>query len=237
MSNLWTTLSGSIAQQRNVETIANNVANANTPGFKRDQLVFKEHLTSLSTGNADIDLPPKTWSPDDFYRSSGAEHAFVKSDGSYTDFKQGSLRPTGNIYDFAISGPGLIEILTHRGVRYTRKGDFGISNEGQLITSNGDLILKSQPIDEDPNQELTPPEDRVLTVGKGRISVSPNGDVFKDGAIIGTISIREFIDPHKLKKEGSAPVMAGGKSKRALLKKGEAILVVCQLWMVSRSRV
>ena len=56
MSNIWVPLSGQIAQQRKVETIANNVANANTPGFKKDQLVFKEHLTVLNSGSDSIQI-------------------------------------------------------------------------------------------------------------------------------------------------------------------------------------
>jgi len=51
LRELWVPLSGAIAQQRNVETIANNVANANTPGFKKDQVVFKEYLAALERPN------------------------------------------------------------------------------------------------------------------------------------------------------------------------------------------
>lgn len=50
MKDLWVPISGALAQQRNVETIANNVANANTPGFKKDRMVFKEYLTALEKG-------------------------------------------------------------------------------------------------------------------------------------------------------------------------------------------
>ena len=57
MRGLWVPVSGAIAQEKNVETIANNVANINTPGFKRDQLAFKEYLTVLEKGAEDIDLP------------------------------------------------------------------------------------------------------------------------------------------------------------------------------------
>ena len=89
MKELWVPLSGALAQQKRVETIANNVANANTPAFKRDQAVFKEHLTAYEKGT-DIDLPNKEWAPEDFYRSYGAEKANVKVDGTYTNFK---LRP------------------------------------------------------------------------------------------------------------------------------------------------
>ena len=112
MKNIWVPLSGQIAQQRKVETIANNIANANTAGFKKDRLVFKEHLTALTKGSDDIDLPNKEWSPDDFYRSQGAENAYVKVDGSYTNFEQGDLKPTNNPLDMALFGKGFFSLIS-----------------------------------------------------------------------------------------------------------------------------
>ena len=91
MKNIWVPLSGEIAQQRKVETIANNIANANTPGFKKDRLTFKEHLTALDKGLEDIDIPREDWSPEDFYKSQGAQNSHVKVDGSYTVHEQGRL--------------------------------------------------------------------------------------------------------------------------------------------------
>jgi len=58
LRELWVPLSGAIAQQKNVETIANNVANANTPGFKRDQVVFKEYLAALEKAKTRISIFP-----------------------------------------------------------------------------------------------------------------------------------------------------------------------------------
>ena len=93
MRELWVPLSGAIAQQKQVETIANNVANVNTPGFKRDQVVFKEYLAALEKGadQQGVDLPQKEWKPEDFYRSYNSEDSFVKVDGSFTNHEQGQL--------------------------------------------------------------------------------------------------------------------------------------------------
>ena len=134
LKNIWVPLSGQIAQQRKVETIANNIANANTAGFKKDSLVFKEHLTALTKGADIVDLPRKEWKPDDFYRSQGAENAYVKVDGSYTDFEQGPLSPSHNPLDLALFGKGFFEVLTPTGIRFTRKGNFTISKDGELVT-------------------------------------------------------------------------------------------------------
>jgi flagellar hook protein FlgE len=143
LKNIWVPLSGAIAQQRNVETIANNVANANTPGFKKDQLVFREQLTALTSGPSDIDIPRKEFSPKDFYHSEGNENSFVKIDGSFTDFEQGQLTPTGSPFDVAINGKGFFEVLTPQGVRYTRRGSFSFSREGELVTQNGFKVLSA----------------------------------------------------------------------------------------------
>lgn len=141
MREIWVPISGAIAQQRNVEQIANNVANANTPGFKKDKVVFKEYLAALEKGAEDVDLPQRDWKPEDFYRSNGVEDSFVKVDGTYTMHEQGQLTPTGNSFDFALNGQGFFEVLTPQGVRYTRKGNFTINAEGKLVTDQGFSIL------------------------------------------------------------------------------------------------
>ncbi len=209
MRELWVPLSGAIAQQKNVETIANNVANANTPGFKKDQVVFKEYLAALEKPEQQgIDLPQKEWKPEDFYRSYNAEDSFVKVDGSYTNHEQGQLTPTGNYFDNALNGPGFIEVLTPNGVRYSRKGAFSISAEGKLVTDQGFHVLsKDAPPTLTPEGKFTlsaPPESRVINVGAGKFSVSLEGEVFSGNNKVGDISLVEFNDVHALKKEGNS---------------------------------
>lgn len=195
-------LSGAIAQQKNVETIANNVANANTPGFKRDQLAFREYLTAIDKGVQEIDLPRKEWSPADFYRSYGAENAQVKVDGSFTDFEQGELTPTGNHFDLGLHGEGFFEVLTPAGIRYSRQGSFSLGADGRLVTQKGFPVL--QKIPEGLSEEETPPpEERFITLpGQGKMSVNLQGNVFSGDQRVGNISIVEFNDKQALKKEG-----------------------------------
>jgi flagellar basal-body rod protein FlgF len=202
-------LSGAIAQQKQVETIANNVANVNTPGFKRDQVVFKEYLAALEKGGDQqgIDLPQKEWKPEDFYRSYNAEDSFVKVDGSYTVHEQGQLAQTGNFFDNALSGPGFYEILTPNGVRFSRNGAFSISNEGKLVTNQGFLVLsKDAPPISTADGQLnlaSSPESRAITIGAGRFSVSLEGEVFNGQNKVADLALTEFNDIHALKKEGN----------------------------------
>ncbi len=202
MKNIWVPVSGQIAQQRKVETIANNIANANTSGFKRDEITFKEHLTALSKVPDNIDLPRKEWSPDDFYRSQGAENAYVKVDGTYTDFQQGALKPTGNPLDLGLFGNGLFEVLTPNGVRYTRKGIFNLNKSGEIVNESGFKLLSKVSEGQQLNQGDI--QSRVIKVPNLRqISVSKEGGIFGPQGQIAAISVVEFKDMHALQKEGN----------------------------------
>jgi len=197
LKELWVPLSGAIAQQRNVDTIANNVANANTAGFKRDQVVFKEYLTAFEKGVEDIDLPRGEWSPADFYRHYGAENAKVKVEGSFTDFEQGQLTPTGNPFDLALNGPGFLEVLTPQGIRYTRRAILSLSQDGTLVTDQGHPVLsKAQ------GEQTENPQDRVVRLQQGQFNVNLQGDIFINNQQTNTLSIVEFQDPHALMKQG-----------------------------------
>jgi flagellar basal-body rod protein FlgF len=208
LRELWVPLSGAIAQQRNVETIANNVANANTPGFKRDQVVFKEYLTAIEKGDQDAKLPEKEWKPEDFYKSYNAEDAYVKVDGTYTMHEQGQLTPSGNAFDVALNGPGFFEVLTPNGVRYSRRGSLSISNEGKLVTDQGFQVLsKGAPPSIGTDGKITitaPAESRSIQIGNNKLTISLTGEVFSGGNKVADLAITEFNDPHALKKEGNS---------------------------------
>ncbi len=209
MKNIWVPLSGQIAQQRKVETIANNVANANTAGFKRDQLVFKEHLTALTKGVEDIHIPRGEFSPHDFYHTQGGENASVAVAGSYTIHEQGTISPTGNPLDLALQGPGFIEVLTPQGVRYTRRGNLSLSSDGELVTDQGYKVLTA--VERAPEDLRGPasagipaPENRVLRLPHNQpVTFSKDGEVLTRQGSLGKLSVVEFLDVQALSKEGS----------------------------------
>lgn len=201
MRELWVPLSGAIAQQRKVDTIANNVANSNTPGFKRDQIIFKEYLTALDKGYTDIDMPNKEWAPADFYKSYGAEHAQVKVDASYTDFEQGQLAPTGNSLDIGLRGQGFLEVLTPNGVRFSRRGIMSLNNEGLLVNDSGFPVL-AKASGNNGDDALS----RVIKIPPSTKSISftLQGDIFADNENISKLSVQEFNDINALRKEGNS---------------------------------
>jgi flagellar basal-body rod protein FlgF len=211
LKELWVPLSGALAQQRKVETIANNVANANTTAFKKDRAVFKEHLTAFEKGH-DVDLPNKEFAPEDFYRTYGSENAFVKIDGTYTNFTQGQVRPTNNPLDIALEGRGFIEVLGPNGVRYTRKGNLYVNQESELVTDQGMKVLARVDLPEvgdgkeviEVIKQIPTPEQRTLKIGKGRITINNQGEIFQKGNQIGQINVVEFKNGSELKKEGNS---------------------------------
>ncbi|MFP5384979.1 MAG: flagellar hook-basal body protein [Bacteriovoracia bacterium] len=211
MKNIWVPLSGQVAQQRKVETIANNVANANTVGFKKDQVVFKEHLTALTKGLDDIDIPRKEFSPDDFYHTQGAENAMVSIDGSYTIHDQGTLMPTNNPLDVGLKGDGFLEVLTPTGVRFTRKGNLSLSREGELVTDQGFKVLSALDIPQERLRDpasagsFPTPEERILKVPtNAKLTIANDGEILTRDGVVGKLSVVEFQDKHALRKEGNS---------------------------------
>ena len=212
MKNIWVPLSGQIAQQRKVETIANNIANANTAGFKKDDVAFKEYLTILNKGQEDIDIPNKEFSPDDFYRTQSAENAKVEINVTYTIHEQGQLTPTGNPLDIAIHGEGFFEVLTPNGVRYTRKGILGLSKDGELVTEEGFKVLSKNRSLESQGRDLGAlsnapinPSTRIIKIPSDqKISITIEGKIFSGSEPLNELSIVGFKNNQLLRKEGGS---------------------------------
>ncbi|MBF0206309.1 MAG: flagellar basal-body rod protein FlgF [Oligoflexia bacterium] len=234
MKDIWVPLSAALAHQKSVDIIANNVANINTPGFKKDQMVFKEYLTIFNRGADNIDAPEKEWGQGDSYRSYGAENGFVVSNGTYTVFQQGQLTPTGNPLDLAIFGQGFFEVLTPNGVRFSRRGILSLGTNGDLVTEQGFKVLSKKTEAEVPTSAevgAPPPaavssveeaKARVINLGANprQVTVSQQGEVFVSGKSVGTLSMVEFTDVHSLRKEGDSLFINGDEKniKRDQLK-------------------
>lgn len=140
------------AQQRALEVAANNIANVNTPGFKRAEVSFSE---LVGGANAPAGASTSPSAPDD-------ELAGVVTNPTRRDFTQGTLRSTGSALDVAIDGDGFIELLGPDGQTLLwRGGTLAINRDGLLIAANG-LPLKSS---------ITVPE------GATKLSIAADGSV------------------------------------------------------------
>lgn len=195
---VYTALSGAMAQSQRLDTIANNLANVNTPGFKKDQQVFKEYLTANEKMPEVIQVPRVPGSIDSFYDMQGGDKSFVDSAGTYTDFTQGSLRATGAPLDVAIDGSGFFELGTPSGVKLTRVGSFKIDSTGQLVNRDGLPVMKAA-------GEGADPASRVIRIsGNFPVSISESGEVFEGETSLGRLSLVEVKDKDTLSKIGSS---------------------------------
>ncbi|MCB1476161.1 MAG: flagellar basal-body rod protein FlgF [Rhodobiaceae bacterium] len=120
-------LSSQIALRNRMDVIANNIANLNTSGFKRESVVFEEYLMPV----ADMDMATST----------DGQMSYVQDIATIQDHSQGPLTQTGNPFDVAINGKGFFVVRTPDGDRYTRNGAFALNANGQLVTSEGQQVL------------------------------------------------------------------------------------------------
>jgi flagellar basal-body rod protein FlgG len=127
---------GMLAQQTNVEVIANNLANMNTTGFKAQRAEFQDLLYQ------NVMTPGTQTSDQGTYAPSGIQlGAGVKTAAVYRIMTQGDMKSTGNPYDVAIQGSGFFRIQQADGTdAYTRAGNFGLSPQGQLVTQDGFVV-------------------------------------------------------------------------------------------------
>ncbi|MCC6764852.1 MAG: flagellar hook basal-body protein [Deltaproteobacteria bacterium] len=121
-AGIFSAMSGSLAAQTRLDALANNLANANTVGFKAERVLQRAERAG------DV-VPPPTAVPTP-----------VTRDWVETDFGQGSINKSGNPLDVALAGEGFFVVKTERGDRLTRSGDFAIDAAGYLATSDGSRV-------------------------------------------------------------------------------------------------
>lgn len=193
---IYTALSGAIAQNQRLDTIANNIANTNTTGFKKDQQVFYEYLTANEKGSDIIKAPRVPASIESFYEMNGGDRGYVDSRGTFTDHTQGSLKQTGNPLDVAIEGAGFLEVLSPAGVRLTRNGALRVDGQGRLVTKEGFPVLRSG-VGQNPAA-------RVLNIDSRNVTISQNGEIYSGRESIGSLSVVDVGNVDALQKVGSS---------------------------------
>lgn len=181
-------LSRQISLHREIDVVANNIANLNTTGFKADNAIFEEYL--MPGARADqFALPDRRMS-------------YVQDRSTWHDLSQGPVERTGNPLDVAIDGEGFIVVQTPRGERYTRNGALQINATGQLVTSEGyQVIGEAGPITlQDKDRGVMISKDGTITVQEG---LSATTD-----AIRGKLRLVTFGN-QPLRKDGSSTFAAG----------------------------
>src|SRR6185503_4403214 len=120
-------LSRQMALSRELDIVANNIANIDTNGYKADNAAFSQFLSSGAS--------------DGEFNGNDRRISFVQDRASWIDLSAGAIERTGNPLDVAIDGNGYLVVQTTRGKRYTRNGALAINGSGQLVTSQGDPVL------------------------------------------------------------------------------------------------
>jgi flagellar basal-body rod protein FlgF/flagellar basal-body rod protein FlgG len=185
---------GESARVAALDILANNLANANSSGFKAQHTFYRSFSDWLEPVPQDpVNL---------------AVNQYGVLGGTRLDLSQGELEPTGNDTDVAIQGSGFFAVLTQNGIRYTRNGSFSFDRTGNLITQKGDAVLSEQP--DGRVQPITvPPGAKKMTIGA-------EGSVFVDGALVGKLRIEDLPPGAALNPEGSSNFAApAGAAKPA----------------------
>jgi len=185
--SLWVAKTGLDSQQKRMSVIANNLANVNTIGFKRDRAVF-EDLLYQNIRQAGGQTSATSQAPTGLMLGTG-----VRIVATEKMHEQGNMVQTNGALDIAIQGEGLFQVLqADNTIAYTRDGNFNLSNDRSLVTANGELL---QP------QITIPNNAESITIGQdGTVSIQPFGNAAEQ--IIGTIQIATFVNPAGLEPGG-----------------------------------
>ncbi len=176
-------LSRQMVLARELDVVANNIANLNTTGYKADNSMFEQFMMPVARENR--------------FSALDRQMRFVNDRGTWHDLRQGSIQQTGSPLDLVIDGAAFFAVQTAAGERYTRNGSFQINAQGQLVTSDGSLVLgQNGPI-------VFQPLDRQISVSPdGRVSVVEGGDSRTD-SLRGQLRLVSFAQPHLLQKDGT----------------------------------
>ena len=188
LKGLYTAYTGMVNEQHRMDTLTNNLANSTTVGFKKEGATSQAFDEVLALKIKDTSESPNT------ARRLGTMSLGVKIGENYTDYSEGPLKVTDNTFDLALTGPGFftIEFTNKAGetsTKYTRDGSFTVTEEGNLVTKDGDFVLDDggSPI------ELNP---RLTT------SINTDGTIYQNGRQVAKIGITDFEDYNYLKKYG-----------------------------------
>lgn len=168
-------LSRMIALRHELDTIANNIANQTTAGFKAKRVLFQEYLAD----DKQAEDPSKP----------ASRVSLVHAYAGYTDFSGGPLKATGNPLDVAVVDDAFFVVQTKAGERYTRNSAFMLDGSGRLVTTTGEPVL-------------TTAGPLALSSQDGEVTVGADGTISTASGLRGRLRLVRFADPQRLRSEG-----------------------------------
>jgi flagellar basal-body rod protein FlgG len=188
---IYVAASGALVQEMRLEVLSNNLANIETVGFKEDRSVFSNYISGDQNRitNPDPEFLDSEEPLTVFPYLPVNDH--VKFEGTKINFSQGSIRQTGNRLDFALEGNGFFCVETPTGIeQYTRKGNFKLNGEGNLVTQDGLPVLGSR--------------GASINIDGKDITVDEKGNISVDGTQVDTLKVVNFDQPYSLIKAGDS---------------------------------
>jgi len=181
-------LSRQMALHRELEVVANNIANINTTGYKADGAIFEEYLSpSASHGQ---------------FQGGDQRLSYVHDRATWLDFKPGPIQLTGNPLDVAIEGDAFLVVQTPRGERYTRNGALQLNATGRLVTNEGYEVQGDGGA-----IQLQVNDNQIAIAEDGTIRVHEGADN-KSDALRGKLQLVRFDQAALLQKDGSSLFVA-----------------------------
>ena len=174
-----------VAQQRVMDVIADNIANANTAGFKAERVQFSDWLVRRQGSDAP---------------QGDRTIAYTQDRATWREQQAGTLTHTGNPFDLGLTSDGYFTVSTSRGLRLTRDGRFGLMPNGTIADAAGDAVLDSngRPI--------------VLSTTDTQITIAGDGTVSSENGQLAKIGIVQPTDPMQLSAEGSTLFRSGSST-------------------------
>ncbi|MEN6412106.1 MAG: flagellar basal-body rod protein FlgF [Veillonellales bacterium] len=184
---IYSAAAGMMTEIVRSDVTANNLANANTTGFKKDVSISKDFNSVLIERINDGASSP-----------IGEMGSGSQVDEVATIYTGGQIRATGNDLDLAINGKGFFAVQTPNGIRYTRNGSFTRSSRGELVTGDGYRVMGQR---------------GAVRVNDGKLTVNAMGQVFVDGVQTDRLRVTDFADTKQLTKEGSSLFAASDNAR------------------------
>ncbi|MFG5117184.1 flagellar basal-body rod protein FlgF [Methylorubrum sp. POS3] len=190
---LFVGVSAQTALARELDVIANNMANVSTTGFKGRSARFQEYLMPVASA--------------DSFQRQDRRVSYVIDQGTPLDLSQGPVEPDGNALHVAVRGDAFLTVQTPQGPRFTRNGAFELNPQGNLVTSDGYAVQG---------------DGGAITIGQQEtgLSIAPDGTISTNLGVRGRIRLVTFADPQALQNEGgnlfsaqAAPQPAGPESR------------------------
>jgi flagellar basal-body rod protein FlgG len=213
-SGFYSATGGMVVSFNKLDTVTNNLANLNTNGFKRDDLIVGDFMRLYQEKRDELPLDNHTRDSAQFFNRSMDRVPHVVAD--FTKHQTGALQQTGNKFDFSIKRDDLFfAVKTPAGVRFTRDGAFTLNEEGVLTTKQGYPVLPANYFEQEQFMRFT--------AENGAPHVDNAGRIFIDNNQVSQFMLAQPSDLSKLKKEGNSLFIPADEKNFAIQKQSNAV--------------